>query len=59
MLEAFAVFQSLTIIPQFQRVPIILILSKSDVFEEKQRKIPISDVFQDYEGASDYWKACQ
>ncbi|KAI4141990.1 MAG: hypothetical protein LQ341_003348 [Variospora aurantia] len=52
------VFESVVNLPPVQNLPIFLLLNKADVFEKMIHQQPISEFFPDYEGATDYYKAC-
>ncbi|KAL8924110.1 MAG: hypothetical protein Q9208_004247 [Pyrenodesmia sp. 3 TL-2023] len=58
MLESLQVFESVINLPHVQKLPVFLLLNKADVFEKKILQQPISDLFPDYDGATDYYKAC-
>ncbi|KAL8975222.1 MAG: hypothetical protein Q9197_000525 [Variospora fuerteventurae] len=56
--ESLRVFESVVNSPPVQNLPIFLLLNKADVFENMIHHQPISEFFPDYEGATDYHKAC-
>ncbi|KAL8817059.1 MAG: hypothetical protein Q9223_004040 [Gallowayella weberi] len=59
MLESLHVFEGITRSPHVQNIPVFLFLNKADLFEKTIVNHPISNVFPDYIGGVDYWKACR
>jgi len=48
MVESIKLWRALSNAPFFKGVPFILFLNKSDLFEEKLPRVPLSEVFSDY-----------
>lgn len=57
--ESLQVFDSLVNQASVQKLPIILLLNKADVFEKTILQTPISKNFEDFDGEADYFKACR
>jgi len=48
LLESLKLWSALTRYPHFHGIPFVLFLNKSDLFEQKIKRIPLSEVFSDY-----------
>ncbi|KAK9465106.1 guanine nucleotide binding protein, alpha subunit [Lipomyces arxii] len=59
MLESMLLFDSVVNSRWFVRSSIVLFLNKVDVFQEKLKKVPLSDWFNDYEGGDDLNKSAK
>ncbi|KAI4270213.1 MAG: hypothetical protein LQ337_006821 [Flavoplaca oasis] len=59
MEESLKALESITAHPSLQNTPILLLLNKADLFERTINRHPISDVYPEYVGGIDYWKACR
>ncbi|KAK9321970.1 guanine nucleotide binding protein, alpha subunit [Lipomyces orientalis] len=59
MLESLILFDSVVNSRWFVRSSIVLFLNKVDVFEEKLKKVALSDWFKDYDGGDDFNKAAK
>ncbi len=51
MTEALLLFQSILLLPWFERTSFVLALTKVDLFEEKLPHSPVSRYFPDYTGS--------
>eukprot|EP00300_Choanocystis_sp_HF-7_P023936 c2532_g1_i1.p1 GENE.c2532_g1_i1~~c2532_g1_i1.p1 ORF type:complete len:132 (+),score=36.05 c2532_g1_i1:95-490(+) len=58
MLESLELFEQICNSRWTQKLALILFLNKSDIFREKIRTSPLSDLFPEYDGGDDYNKAC-
>jgi len=54
--EAFHLFKDVCAYETFASTPVILFLNKSDLFEEKLKRVKISDYFPEYTGPNDLAK---
>ncbi|KAL8835924.1 MAG: hypothetical protein Q9176_006608 [Flavoplaca citrina] len=59
MEESLEVLERITAHTSLQNTPILLLLNKADLFERTINRHPISDVYPEYVGGIDYWKACR
>jgi len=59
MQESLQLFGQITGMEWFDQIPFILFLNKSDVFQEKLKKVRLADFFAAYEGDNDYNSAAQ
>lgn len=57
MLEALKLFRDITNSRWFSNTPVILFLNKKDLFEEKIKRVPLTDCFKDYKGSNTYDEA--
>lgn len=58
MQEALTLFDSICNSKWFVKTSIILFLNKIDIFKEKLLKSPLNSYFPDFDGGTDYNKAC-
>lgn len=59
MTDSLRTFETLTKEESLRTKPIMLFLNKVDIFMQKLVEIPISKYFSDYDGGSNYSKACE
>lgn len=59
MLESMILFDSIVNSRWFVRSSIVLFLNKVDVFQQKLKKVPLGDWFNDYDGGDDLNKAAK
>ncbi|KAK9461663.1 guanine nucleotide binding protein, alpha subunit [Lipomyces oligophaga] len=59
MLESMILFESIVNSRWFVRSSIVLFLNKVDIFQQKLKKVPLSDWFNDYDGGDDSQKAAK
>ncbi|KAK9448788.1 guanine nucleotide binding protein, alpha subunit [Limtongia smithiae] len=59
MLESMILFDSVVNSRWFVRTSIVLFLNKIDVFQQKLKKVPLGDWFNDYDGGEDLNKAAK
>jgi guanine nucleotide-binding protein G(i) subunit alpha len=59
MEESLRVFSEITSSQWFRNTAFILFLNKSDLFAEKIKRKPLSDIFPDYKGGDDFAKALE
>eukprot|EP00475_Leptophrys_vorax_P009177 TRINITY_DN16046_c0_g1_i8.p1 TRINITY_DN16046_c0_g1~~TRINITY_DN16046_c0_g1_i8.p1 ORF type:complete len:178 (-),score=40.28 TRINITY_DN16046_c0_g1_i8:82-615(-) len=57
MKESFHLFEE--VFEMRDDLPIILLLNKMDLFQEKIKNIPLSDYFPEFCGGDDYFAACE
>lgn len=50
LLESLALFKAIALHRAFEKIPLILFFNKTDIFEKKILKAPLSQVFPEYEG---------
>jgi len=59
MLESLLLFEDIVNCPPFKTIPFIIFLNKTDLFREKLEKVPLNTLFSDYNGGTDFDKACE
>ena len=59
MLESVKLFESICNNSIFRKKPIVLLLNKKDLFEEKIKKSPLTICFPEYEGKNEYEEASE
>lgn len=53
LIESIALFEGIITLPWFDNTSIILFLNKEDLFEEKIKRVPISEFFPEFTGNND------
>lgn len=59
MQESLMLFESISKLERYRRVPIILMLNKMDLLEQRMKNDPISEYYPEYSGDSDPRTACR
>ena len=58
MQESLALFKDITMLEEFRALPILLFLTKVDLFRQKMLQTPICDTFPEYSGSLGCVTAC-
>ena len=59
MLESFLLFESITKVDGFRTTPIVLLMNKFDLLEQRMRENPIVDHYPEYSGDPNPMTACR